>query len=72
MPGITKKKTKKKTASKGMRGSEVSPGERKKKRTGPSHIASQAWKLYKSSVLRGFGKDKAAEKVEKEWRKARK
>ena len=35
MPGITKKKTKKKTTSKGMRGSEVSPGERKKKLTGP-------------------------------------
>ncbi len=34
MPALTKKKTKKKTTSKGMRGSEISPGERKKPRVG--------------------------------------
>ena len=36
---------------------------------GPSSGAlSQAWRLYKASALRSFGKHKGAEKIEEEWR----
>ena len=47
----------------------VSPGERKKPRTGVSHGLSQAWKMYKSQVYRMVGKEKAAEKLERDWAK---
>ena len=72
MPALTKKK-KRKTLQ---RNPHVSPGERKKPRTGVSiagqakHAVSQSWKIYKASTLRMVGKDKAAQKIEKDWRKS--
>jgi len=64
MPALTKKKKKL------QRNPHVSPGERKKARTGPVvHGLSQAWKMYKSQVYRMVGKDKAAEKIERDWAK---
>ena len=63
MAALTKKKTKL------QRNPHVSPGESKKKRTGVVHGLSQAWKMYKSQVYRMAGKEKAAEKLERDWAK---
>ena len=42
---------------------------KKKQPTGPNRSAlAQAWRIYKASALRTFGKHEGAEKIEEEYR----
>tara|TARA_R100001244_G_scaffold107278_3_gene79562 strand:- start:1276 stop:1452 length:177 start_codon:yes stop_codon:yes gene_type:complete len=54
MPGLTKKKKRTHKAVPSDNG---------------AGALGQAWRLYKSQTLRTFGKDKAAKKIEAEWRR---